>query len=849
MWQYGQKNLTAETLRAQRKQCWLLRVFRCVLCASAVSPLLAQDDPELLRRRTAGDHRQIERYCRERLKDPQLPADARAALVAELAGSLAQQASAAGEPAEADRLWGEADRVLADFLKDHPAHPRGLLLRRQRLIYAYTRGETTRQQAEVLADDARLARARAQLERAETLALELDKAVRRQLDAYTAKQSAVPFEQLVALSNDTPLRLAQVRLSLALTHPLRSDERARLLAAAEEGFAFYTRAGYSEDEVVVRGYLGLAEARRLRGEYAAALQALTPVEESPRTPARFKDEAVALRMNVLLDQGQPQAARRLVQGRLKLSPEMALALVHALLLEARQAAARGDRPAAARLQAAALERIDLGEREYAGGWGLRAGVLLGRHGDPELLGDDLPAAVRLAESLSRASKPTESARAFAAAAALARQAKDPVRAFELDLRSGMALAQGGRNAEAAETFLRLAADAPEPAQSARARLLAAHALRRAWEQDRSPDTLRRLKQLLADHVQRHPAGPTAAEAHFLLGYVASAEGQWRAAIAHYAKVPAGHRLFALAVQETVRAYEALRLAAEGAEADRLTAEAIAYLARREKELPQEAPEATAVRLELRLSRGRMLARPAAEPAELDQARADLEAVARHAEATAAQRHAAQQALVPVLAALGKPAEAERYLATETAPARLRAAHDRLACWVEQAPEDRRAALAAVELAAIRRLVELDPKLTPEERQCWRRAEAWALARAGRHAEARRLFTELRSESPRDGVLLEEHARALMHMGSAEDVAEAVGLWQTIAAGRTEGTAGWFEAKYQLAVALARLGQKDRALKVLRVTYALWLNDPPDRLDAVRQTYQRQFKELEARLDR
>ncbi len=827
-------------------------VLLCVLCVSAVK-LLAQDDAELQRLRKAGDLVQLERYCRAELKKQ--PSVARQAeLLAELAASLAQQASAA---TDGDRLWDGADQTLAGFLKSHAEHPRAPLLVRQRMIYAYTRGEGYRRQDELISHDALKAKARAALLLAEEQGRLLEARVQKDLDAYTAKNAKTPFEQLVALSNDTPFRLAHVRLSLAQTYPIKSAERVNLLEQSAKGFEFYTREGFTETEISVRAHLGLAECRRLAARFDDAVRALAPIEQSQGTPGPLKDEALAIHMNLLLDQEQPQGAKALVKGRTKLSAEMALALVRAALIEARQAAARGDRASAARLQSEALERIGVGEREFPPGWGAWAGVILGKLGSPDWLAGDLDSAVRCAEAFQRAGRPAEAASAYRKAAQSAGAHSKSEQVFDLTLRGATALAQAGKNAEAADQFLALLAEQPQHARAAQVSLLAAHALRRAWDADRRPETLEQLRRRLAEHVKRHAGHETAGEAHALAGYVEAAEGKdLNAALQHFARVPIEHRVFVAALREQVRTLEKLRSSAPAEEGERLTRELLEQLGRHERTAAGRADLADR-RPELALAKAQVLCRPGAPVEDLRQARSLLDSLLKDAGSTDSQsvlhrgdrerRGLAPETLVLALVSLGDKTEAlaafETLCREEAGEAAELSLLQRLSAWPQPAGTDAEQARAAVQLSAAGKLLATG-KPSPAQSQEWRRTEANALVVLGQHAEARKLFEELRQAAPGDARLMEDHARALMRMNTPDDWKGTVGLWQALSARRKEGTPEWLDARYQLAVALQGAGERERALKVIRVTQDLWLKDAGD---TVRQELQKRFRDLESRL--
>ena len=341
-----------------------LGVLLCVLSATAIPLALLADDPS--------DWPAIERRCRASLRAPNLTPDARAELTAELATSLAQQANGDPDPESSQRRWTEADQLLANFLKEHPGHVRAPLLHRQRLIYAYTRGEALRQQADLSPETALLTQARVQLQTAEALGVALEARIQKQLDAYTTKKPGeASFEQLVALGNDTPFRLAQVRLSLAQTHAAISPVRQRLLEEAAKGFAGYARRlprGRAAHPRPARSGTVPAVARRLCGGDPR----LGPAGSSEVLPPRFQEELLALKMDILIAQEPAAGGAGPLKSRTKLSGDVAVLNIHALLLEARQALSKADRGTAARLQVEALEQITIGEREHPAGWGARA---------------------------------------------------------------------------------------------------------------------------------------------------------------------------------------------------------------------------------------------------------------------------------------------------------------------------------------------------------------------------------------------------------------------------------------------------------------------------------------------
>jgi hypothetical protein len=813
-----------------------------LLCLSSAQ---ASDDLRGLQPlKQKGDWPAIERLCRERLKAPGLPPDSRAELTAELAASLAQQANAMADPQAGQRPWNDADEVLAKFLSEHGSHSRSLLLQRQRMIYAFTRGEALRQQADVTLERDLLTLARGHLQKAEDLGKELEAAIQKQLDAYTTKRAGeASFEQLVALSNDAPFRLAQVRLSLAQCCGAKEPAPQRLLEEAGKGLEFYTKDGFREDELLIRVHLALALCRRLQGDYAAASRALAPLEASRSLSPKFQDEVLARRMDLLLVQGQPQAARALLQGRTRFSADVSLMNIHAHLLEARLAKEKGDLATASRLQAEALHLIDVGEREYSAGWNARAVVVLGRHAVANLPVDDVKSAVRLAESLQRVERWSDAATAYRQAATVARAEKERVQAFELAFRSASALAKADRNQEAAKAFQHLVPEAPTAERAAQTSLLAAHARRRQWEADRKDTSLTDLRQAVTEHLQRYPLDPTAADAHFLAGLLASNDANYAEAIRHFAQLPTNHRLSPLAIQETLRAYRQLRNTVDEEKEVVILREAKTYLENQERALrTQEQP--AWLQAELMLGRARLLVHRTATASELQQAKSLLQKVLADVQATSSQHDLTREAQVLVVALLGESADAEKLIQAGLPPDALPRLRQDLERWRSHAPTADQPRLATVQLAVVRRLKESSLTLDLQ------RSEASCLVLLGRHDEARTLLSSLDQKLGKDPAFVAEYAGALQKLGTRADLTAAADLWRRLEQLGEPGSETWFDAKYQLASTLGELGEKERALKVLRVTLEVWLKDKSAKVpDGVRQANLTRYQKLEQQLTR
>ncbi len=144
-------------------------------------------------------------------------------------------------------------------------------------------------------------------------------------------------------------------------------------------------------------------------------------------------------------------------------------------------------------------------------------------------------------------------------------------------------------------------------------------------------------------------------------------------------------------------------------------------------------------------------------------------------------------------------------------------------------------LARLQLSAIRRIRLQGGELAPQSLQMMLECEAEALVTLGQFAEAARLYGQIVAERPQ---LRERYARALGQTGNRDDLVQARGVWQELESARKQGSAGWFEARAELAAVMLALGEKQEARKLLSTTSILYPDGGGDevraRLELLRQ---------------
>jgi len=815
----------------------------CIAIALAVltSATVVAQLPELRAFRERGDWIGLERLCRERLAANNLKLEERAEWTAELAGSLAQQANLSTSQRSSEQ-WAEADRLLAEFLRDQPRNPRSLHLLRQRMLYAHAHGEQLRRLA-AGDSDSQLAESKKLLRQAETLALELEQSIQQQLDAYTTRKAGVtPFEQLVALSNDAPLRLAQIRLSLARVLPEHSADRGQKLEEAIKGFEFYLRDGLRDGDLSFRAGIGSAQAHVLLGRYDRATELLKSLENLKHLSAKQQDEVLALRMDVCLGQRQPRAALTLLRSRAGLSPELALRQVHAHFLVSQQARDSGDEATAAGAQNQGLRAMEVGRSEFGPAWTLQATRVLGELASP-LHEPENPAGWELlAAGFEQVQRWPEAAIALERLVALAVKNGDATARFKLTGRLGYALIQAGRPEEALAAYQSIARDSLDPAQSEQASLWAMHAARRCWEKDRSEPHRGRLENLAQAHLARFREHSSSGDAHYVLALVANAKSDLLQAIQHYRSVPLEHRLAPSAAQSALRLAVLALGSVPREQRPALFQQARDYLALLESTWRTKEP--TWMQAELKLCRGRLMLHEELTQKNLLQAQAILEQVVTDELTLPGQRDLASESLVLVLAARGETRAALARLPSDSAKDGLLRLRDDLVQLQSRVENDCQPAMIEVRLAVVQALARQAP--SPN----LRREAAQLLVKLGRAEQARPLLAELDQQLAQDAAFTLEHAQALQAMGTRADYQRATELYRRLERLTRPGSDGWLEARYQLAACLAELGEKERARSILRVTAKAWLDQDADGIESeCRQKHAGRFQELEGRLAR
>jgi hypothetical protein len=705
-----------------------------------------------------------EHYCREKLQSAPAGSPAEADLTLELIRTLAEQATHA--PQDLRRpLWDKARAAAAVLLRRTPQPPRAILVRVQDALTPLAQGELARQEYEagLLAAD-QLEPARQALREATSLLEKISDELVREIPLRRRtppRAGELSADSLFGLQLDVQHQLARAQRNRALLAAAGSNDRRALLLAAIETLNKPLLQLAEDEPLRAEIELDLAQCQRLLGQPAAAGRIAAALDREG-LPPQIRLRARAEQLRALVAQKELTTLEQVLSDNRTLAGQAAADLDFARFeaLLALAAAAKGE-PAAAFQEQAAQTANSLDEL-HGPYWGRRANQLLisalprgGGTANVELL-------VRKAESLFLRQDFDQAIAAYDDAAAAARSAGNLQQGFDLAYKGALVEQHRGRHLSAASRLRILAKSLASHPQAPTAHLLAAWNAGKVGAGDSSSALY---EELLAEHVSIWPSAESANQARLWQGKLAQAKGDWPAAIAAYGGVAAESPHFAAAAL----AQAELILAHKPARADLAEKALRAAIA--------SAPHAddswrTAANVQLVIALVQQPGREA-EAKELLQ-----------------QLNAASPAQV-VAVVKGQ----SRALATASAAARPK--------------------LAEMQSAAIAMLDNSRGQLEKSDQLFISHSFAEALAAAGRAGEALAAYAKLAQDHPDSAAIQQGYAEVLLDSDDAAQLGQALDRWRAIATRSRPHSPRWIEAKYSVALAQFKLGDRAGAATLLQ----------------------------------
>ncbi|HET6879175.1 MAG TPA: hypothetical protein VFI31_03405 [Pirellulales bacterium] len=770
-----------------------------------------------------------EGYCRRRLSETGVSEVTRVDLAIELSRTLGEHALHEAQ-ADRDGLWEEAITAVQAPTGGPIKGSRRLLLDAQAAVVHLAHGELARQEAELSGpDDASFEAARKEL-RAAVAGLDRTlKAVAAELRvAGQSKRSGsgdLNANELAGLTRTLDYQLTRAFRNQGQSYPHDSAdrtnslrqavERLKLLAAAEVDDAVAWPARL--DEVVCLRLLELFDAAETR------LVKLEEVQPPPAFAAALQAEQIRLSLDRRQLERALAAADKARASGTEITPDLEYACLEAYIA-AWHAAEKGQRSAdAAGWQDRAEDLIaDIDER-FGKYWRRRAEMLLAdsvtRGGDTQ----NLAVLVRAAESLYRSGQLAQALEAYDRAARQAAQAQQADAAFDYAFTAAAIEERAGHHAEAATRFRKLAIGAPAHERAGEAHLLAIYNTARAAKAGDSVSSPAYL-DLLNEHLSQWPRSPTADQVRLWLGAFYERERRWPEAIAAYQAVRLDHPQATTAVEGVSRSFERwlTELAAAGDPTSDVAARGASYLEKIVINARGGLPERWS-QLERIAATGAASILLAYGENEFARAQRLLSAaLADAADAPEDWRATAQTLEVFAVAAQGQREKAAELLNELSGgePRQVLALIERLARVADNARPAVARELAELQLRAAALLEARLKELPAGEQRDFQLAYVRALAAAKRREEAIVAARKLAESFPRDGQIQEEYAGLLLDSTDRAAWQEALAKWRDIGQKTRQGSERWLRAMYSQAAALVRLGEKQQAARLIKLTEAI-----------------------------
>ncbi len=769
-----------------------------------------------------------EKYCHDRLDDPDLDDAQRAILVIERSRCLAEWAASSSADVRGP-LWDRATKAIDDFAQQNANHPRRLPIRLQGALAVLARGELARQEAQVVAERDRLllearTHVRTAIRRLRELSDQVDADLRLANMPGGGRPPELSSRELASLRNRVQYELARAYRNQARCYDAKSADRSAALAQAIKLLDLLARLDPA-DPLLWKSRLDLIRCYRLVPNETATRRLLGGLEQQ-QPPDSIRLRARAEHILLALAAGRLDEATGVMKlGRAignVTSPELDLAWLDAYLRLWREAVETDDQRQADASRAGADGMVRLMESLYGPYWSRRAEMLLAGSVRATPEGTDLAMLVRAAESSYRSGRLDDSMQAYDRAATLATEQGDPNKAFELGHLAATIEHQRDAHASAGARYRRIATTLPSHEKAAGAHLLAVfHAAQLAKE--RPDEFLDTYRDLLREHLKLWPQGPSTGPIQWQLGRLHEYERQWTDAIAAFRMVPPDSDKHVLAVEAAGRCWRRwlAELQADGQPTQAIAQDAVAWFeslligpdGRLSKQFDAVAQKAV---LELaQLQRDHI---PSGHAPTQTLLRAVIDG---SPDASPKWKSTARAMLVHSLAAGDRPAEAAEVLTQLSAGSagELLELLQGLSRAAATAEESARSELAQLQLSTIRLLAARRNELDAAAVQSLERIHAQAMADVARTDKsllprALAKYQAVAETYSTDATIQEAYAQFLLRQNDPELVELALQKWRELERRSPQRSRRWFLAKYSMADAHHRLGDDARAVKII-----------------------------------
>jgi len=740
-------------------------------------------------------------YCRDRLKAKGLTPAERAELTVELIRSLSRHALHS-LPAERPARWRAAHEVARRFVRNHPDDPQRVFVELQDILTILARGELARMEAEVSAPGApSLAEARQQLRQAIEAFRKLDDQLSARIRKRhregiprpgTQPSDPLSADELLSVQNHVRYQWARARKNQALCYPPRSDDR---IAALQQALQILRPLAQlpGNQPLTWKSRVDQIICLRLLEDFKNTARALKNLD-ALKPPPSIMPPIRAEKIRLMLATGDPKAILPLLQqGRViagQTSPELDFAYLETYIALWHAAEKAKDAKMAKAYQDKASRVIQILERLHGPYWQRRAETLLAASAATVGGAGNLDLLVRTAANYYQRHQFDDAVAAYNRAARYAQTAHHFEKAFDLFFTAAAIEHQQNRHQEAMTRFRTLALKMPRHVKASEAHLLAV-VNASLWAREKKPLDLTIYGQLLEEHVANWPRGPAANKAWWWLARLREQQQKWGDAFQAYQHIPPRSPHHAEAIHAAARCCEHwfAKLKKEGRPYGKQGVAAAGYFEdvilvggtawpKEWRSLDQFAALQAATIWIRHTTNGR------------PQASRILQAMLAHPKGVTNQSKLAARLLL--VEALFDPNSQDRNHAREV-------------------------------LKAIRGLQRYRKELSKAQRRSLDTIYAKSLATDGQWPQADQVYATLASQNPNDASIQEGYGEFLLRAPSRKLVEKARDQWRRILRRSPPQTDQWYRAKYKIAAAHFRLGEKEKAAKLIQYLMALHPN--------------------------
>lgn len=773
--------------------------------------------------------RLAETFCHQQL-DAGQPSPAREArLTVELVRCYAVHARHAPR-AERDKLWRLARQTAAEYLRQSPDSPLGLLVRVQDALTLLAQGELWQEEAEArVAGAPSLEQAWAKLREAVQAFRALEEEVTRQIPLRHRRADAgaepLSVNELHALRGNLQFQAARALRKQASCFPAGSADSLDALNQSVQRLTVLVSSA-ATDELRWQSLVELVACFRMLKRFDDARRIIDNAE------ARLPPESIALHLKaeavrLALAEGRPEDAETMLRGTdaqgKPASAEIDLLRVEAYVTLWMKAHRAGQPQAAKVWEAQATQMLSTIDRRHGAYWQRRAQSVLVTAAEHGMGVGNLDVLTHVAEDCYRLGELDEAVAKYTEAAAKAKDAGMAGQAFELALKAASIDHSRQRHAEALQRFRQAALDLPSHARAAESHLLAVFNASALARQTGDASSLARYEDLLEEQLKIWPNHPaTADQARWWLGRLLEHQKRWPRATSVFRGISADFPEFREVIRALARCYEQWLPKLQGDTRRQEAARAVSYFeGQSEHGRGQDREDKAAIMGEAAVLAAELRIRYLGQNARAAQALSAI--LSNESQDDQPWVPRAKSLVVIALAGQGKWNAATDALhdAGDATPRDLLTILELLALGrqTQGLPSSRE--FGQLQLEVVHRLETYGSQLSEPERTLISLARADALACTDQRDKAIEVYRQLAHEQVNNGSVQERYASLLLESADRRHWTEALDQWRNVLQRSRDQSDRWYRAKYAVALAHYKLGDKERAAKMIRLTRALY----------------------------